>query len=188
MKLTIYDAAENSPVGWSWAAGARLYKTSGYVQHVVPAKNWADGLRRVNDLTARYKINEIQFWGHGSPGKVYVAGKPLDVNGEHKILLSLLGRSLEPNSFVWLRTCASFAGASGHSLATVLMNTLNCRVAGSTFNIGFPWHSGQHSLRPGATPAWPITEGLDVAQKPKGSSKKAPHTVPFTAMSLPDTW
>jgi hypothetical protein len=188
MKLAIYDAAENSFVGWSWAAGAKLYKASGYFQHVVPAKSWADGLRKVNDLTARYKINEIQFWGHGSPGRVSIAGQPLDVNGDHKILLTLLGRSLEPNSFVWLRTCASFAGGPGRTLASSLVKTLNCRVAGSTFNIGFPWHSGQHSVRPDALPAWPITEGLDAALKPKGSSKKAPHTVPFSAMSLPDAW
>lgn len=188
MKLAIYDAAENSPVGWSWATGAKLYKAMGYFQHVVAAHSWDDGLRRVNDLTSRYRINEIQFWGHGSPGKVFVAGKWLDVDGAHKIPLTRLGSSLEPNSFVWLRTCASFAGVPGRTLATELVSMLNARVAGSTFNIGFPWHSGQHSLRPNAVPAWPITEGLDVKGQPMGSAKKSPHTVPFAAMSLPDAW
>jgi hypothetical protein len=110
------------------------------------------------------------------------------VNADHKMLLASLGRALEPNAFVWLRTCASFAGGPGRSLATSLVKTMSCRVAGSTFNIGFPWHSGQHSLRPDAVPGWSITEGLDDKGKPLGSAKKAPHTVPFTAMSLPDAW
>ena len=188
MKIAIYDAAEKSPVGLSWALGARLFKLLGYFKHVIPAHNWSDALRDAIALSVKTPVTEIQFWGHGSPGGVYVAGEPLEAHATHRLLLTELQHVLAPDAFVWFRTCASFAGASGRTFAVAVVSKMKCRVAGSTFNIGFPWHSGQHSLRPGETPYWGASEGLNLKNEPLGSRRSAPNTIVFNRMSLPESW
>ena len=187
MRLIIYDAAENTPVGWSWAIGARLFRFSGQVQHVVAARTWAQGLQDALSLATKNRITEVQFWGHGSPGRVYVAGESLKPTRDHQRALLDLSNALDPQALIWLRTCSSFAGPSGHRFALDLSVRTGRRVAGSTFLIGL-WHSGQHSLRPGQTPSWPLTEGLDAALQPLWSQADAPNTLPFSQMDLPPSW
>lgn len=188
MKLAIYDAAENSPIGWSWAAGARLYKASGLFQHVVAARSWTQGLQDAVALARKYRFDEVQFWGHGRPGRISVDGESLKVNHDHRRLLVNLGFALEPDALLWFRVCSAFAGAPGHRLAIDLMKTTQRRVASSTFIIGFPWHSGQRSLRPGESPTWSLTEGLAADGELLPSRANAPHTLPFTATRLPSGW
>lgn len=188
MKIAMYDATENRPIGWSWAFGARLYKTLGFVHHVVAARSWVDGLQRCYAIAQKFKIDEIQFWGHGWPGLLFVNKQELLPVTEHRLLLEGLGKSLEPDALMWFRTCSSFAGVGGHVLARNIAATLGHRVAGSTYIIGAPWHSGQHSVRPGAIPSWSIHEGLDSAGEPRKSFKTAPNTLLFASMALPSEW
>jgi len=188
MRIAIYDATEKAPVGLSWSAGAWLMKTGGYVQHIIPGLSWSQALEDARAITKRHWIREIQFWGHGAPGGVFINNIPLDVDDANRRALVNLAFDMAENGLIWFRTCASFAGPRGHRFATNLMKTTQMRVAGSTFNIGFPWHSGQRSLRPGATPQWSLTEGLGVDGRPMWSSAKAPNTLMFATMSLPSAW
>lgn len=188
MKIAVYDAAETSFVGLTWRFGAQFHKMGGHFQHVVAARSWASALDACIDFTTDNVVDEIQFWGHGNPGGAFINKQALDVSKEHKTRLFTLGAMLEPNALFWLRTCASFAGAQGHAFASRFAATLDRRVAGSTHNIGFPWHSGQHSVRPGKTPDWSISEGLSRLGQPLESARHAPNTLPFSKMSLPPTW
>lgn len=188
MKIAMYDATENKPIGWAWAFGAWLFKVLGLVQHVVAAESWADGLQQCYAIAKKNKIREIQFWGHGYPGFLFVNKEALLPNSAHRLLLAGLGEQLEEGALFWFRTCSSFAGTSGHVLARNIAGMLRRRVAGSTFIIGAPWHSGQHSLEPGAIPSWSTEEGLDAKGEPMKSSKKAPNTLFFARMRLPSGW
>jgi hypothetical protein len=187
MKIIIYDASDKSLVGWSWAVGVRLFCLLGLAKHYVAARSWQEALHGALDIAVAHRVTQIEYWGHGAPGQLVLAGRLLARSGPEADLLGAVGALLEPGALVWFRTCASFAGLSGQSLASALAAALNCRVAGSTYNIGFPWHSGQRSLRPGATPAWSDTEGLE-GNRPLWSKYRAPNTVGFWAQRLPEDW
>lgn len=176
-RVMIYDASDTKPgveLADAWAAGGWLYRGLRRLDVCRGFTSWKQALDWIESLQA---VDEVQYWGHGSPGAVWLAGQRLNVDE--------LARIKVRNLF-WLRTCASFAGAPGHELASKMSRVLGCRVAGHTHNIG-PLQSGLHSLRPGAEPAWPDSEGI-AGGKAKRSTPLAPNTITCLHGSFPESW
>ncbi len=184
-RVVFFDATDTKPgleLSDAWRTGSHLYRDLRWIDHCRGFVSWRGAVEWLESLG---EVDEIQYWGHGSPGAVWLAGEPLKV--------SALANVQVKNLF-WLRTCASFAGVVGHNLAKSLTETLKCRVAGHTYNIAL-LHSGLHSLRPGETPAWSSTEGWVLAKrmghavdKIASSSPFAPNTITFLHSSFPSTW
>jgi hypothetical protein len=183
MRVIVYDATDNTLVGLSWKATAPLMVAAGVVDLRIPVVSWGHLVARLEALRG---VTQVQFWGHGSPGKAYVQnagiGPFVDMDAAADIR-----KALAPGALWWWRTCASFAGAQGHRFAVSWARALSCRVAGSTFNIGFPWHSGVHSVVPGQTPAWSTGEGMKDGRT-LWSTPRAPNTLPTWAMEIPEDW
>lgn len=128
-------------------------------------------------------ITEIQYWGHGGPGYAHVGSKSIN---QHMDRLFELRSVLAPDCLFWLRTCSSFRGEAGQEFARRLTDALGCRVAAHTYKIGFPYHSGLHSLMPGQDPYWPLREGEKKNGTTKWSQPFAPNTINMFQGDLPE--
>lgn len=181
----------------SWVAGGALYRAMGRLDAVYGARSWTDALAWLCSVEPGRPIAEVQYWGHGRWGRLYVADEVLDeralVDGHprHDDLLALRARLAGPGSLFWFRTCETFGREAGHSFATSWTRFFGCRAAGHTYVIG-PFQSGLHSLSPGQTPTWSTREGLpDGVDEPKlalMSRATAPNTITCLHGQIPEGW
>jgi hypothetical protein len=127
------------------------------------ARNFTDGLAWASSFRPSERIAELQFWGHGKWGRIFIAKESLDrsalAGGRHHLALCALRERLLPDALVWFRTCETFGAAAGHDFSRAWTDFFGCRAAGHTFVIGY-WQSGLHLLRPGDAPSWSKGEGL----------------------------
>lgn len=179
----------------SWFAGGTLMRALGRFDLVYGASCWEDALEWLLLQEAHRKILELQFWGHGGPGRVWVGNEPLGAHafaGRHQTLLGGVRDRMTPESLVWLRTCATFGGLPGMEFARLWSFALGCKVAGHTHNIGLV-QSGLHSLKPGELYSWEPEEGVEkgTIQNPtkmKGSSIFIDNTIACIQSTIPAGW
>jgi hypothetical protein len=190
LRLIVYDATGHgrAPVQplltASWVAGVELYRRYPRMLRAdasFGASSWTDALAWLCSVQPDERIDEIQYWGHGLPGRVMIAADVFGVDSlagtsPHAADLDALAYRLHQDSLVWLRTCGAFAGDVGHAFAVALAARFGCRVAGHTFVIG-PLQSGLHTLKPGQKPGWSTTEGLTPQGALLPSSTTAPNTI-----------
>lgn len=166
-RLLIYDATRPPGEFWlrtAWATGARVYKSLGRIDAYFGAHDWKSALAWVNAYEPSEPIDEIQYWGHGKWGKVYIAGSVLS---EASLLresdlapeLAALTKRMHEGSLLWFRTCETFGADPGKRFAENLTNFLGCRAAGHTYVI-HALQSGLHGLRAGERATWSGEEGL----------------------------
>jgi len=185
MRVTIYD--KNPGPGFnqwflktSWLVGCWLQKLFGKVDRYYGASNWAEALHW---LSQQGPLESIQYWGHGSPGDVWLAGKAL-----MRSSLGVLKPQLSPTSLLWFRTCSTFQGGAGYSFSMNLSTILGCTIAGHTRVIGL-FQGGLHTRKPDSYPSWPLSEG----EFPKSfwtsiGLKWGNHTVTCLATKIPEGW
>src|SRR5690349_16164330 len=123
LRLMVYDRT-CGPLTWSWWAGGHLARATGRLDGRAGFDRWTDALRWLCDQGRDHPIGEIQYWGHGHPGLVRMAGERLDRTALepghplHDDLRRLRDR-LAPGgqALFWFRTCETFAGPEGHAFA-----------------------------------------------------------------------
>lgn len=199
LKLTIYDRTCTSHgVGLStaWAAGARLYRGLGRQDASYGATSWADALAWVEAFEPSRSIGEIQYWGHGKWGRIFVDDDGLDAAAldTHARALGAIKERFLPDArtLVWLRTCEAFGANAGIDFAQRLADGLGARVAGHTFIIS-ALQSGLRALAPGKRPTWSATEGISegTADAPKAAHDSrllAPRTIHCLTNRIPAAW
>ena len=200
----VYDrtcVAKVAPVGLStaWAAGSVLYRGLNRIDAAFGATSWDDALTWLGSYEPSRPIAEIQYWGHGRWGRVYVDQDVLDgsaLGPRHRLAprIAALRERLVPGgeALIWLRTCEAFGASAGHDFAVRLADGLGTRVAGHTFIIG-ALQSGLRGLLPGHTPNWPVEEGIreGTAEKPvraHGSGITRPRTITCFEGAVPPSW
>ena len=176
-RVILYDSSPNGANGLAWAGYSRLrpgWKSIG-------AKSWDEGCAALLELGTT--IDEIQVWGHGSPGQPLIATQPIEHN--HLLIFHAMLKPYDRRPLVWFRSCSVFFGAKGQRFARKAADDLGCLVAGHTRVIWFPWQSGLYVAKPGVEPDWPVDQG-----EPKDfrSSRIAPHTIFAGRMSIPKEW
>lgn len=198
LRLLVYDATCKGTwapgLSAAWSAGATLYRGLGRVDAARGVASWGEALDFLTSHAPARPLDEVQFWGHGRFGCVFVGKERL---GEAELGSSAHGRALDAladrlgrsrrDPLVWLRTCEAFGGPSGHAFARALSRRLGCRVAGHTHVIGVV-QSGLVTLAPGEEPAWPASMGLGpLGEGGPGlaSSPAEPNTVHFLTGRLP---
>jgi hypothetical protein len=198
LRLLAYDATCKGGtwapgLSTAWGAGAALYRGLGRLDAASGVASWSEALGFLASHEPDAALEEVQFWGHGRFGCVFVGKERLGVeelaSSAHAEALDAiaarLARARAP--LVWLRTCEAFGGPSGHAFARALSRRLGCRVAGHTHVIGV-LQSGLVALAPGDEPAWPATMGLGpLGEEGPGlpSSPREPSTVHFLTGRLP---
>lgn len=176
----------------SWIAGWWLYRAMGRLDACIGVDNWADALAWLANRPG--PIAEIQYWGHGKWGELFVDQDRFDLDSlaasaPMADALDRIAEKLRPESLVWFRSCETFGALKGQRFAHACAQRLQCRIAGHTFIIG-PWQSGLHTILPGQDPHWPNDEGLALgtAQDPieaHWSARGAPNTIHFLQGHIP---
>jgi hypothetical protein len=199
MRLVVYDATQQlrppRALGLSWRYGTRLYRALGRVDAAYGAGSFADALDWLSRIEPGRSIEELQFWGHGKWGRIFIAAEALDRSvldaaHPHHAAFCALRERLAPDSLLWFRTCETLGARAGHDFAQALGDATGARVAGHTYVIGY-FQSGLHCLRPGQRPAWSMSEGLarGSAERPESalsSSLGAPNTITCLTGAIPD--
>jgi len=192
MKVMIYDRSCRGQglapgLSHAWGAGGRLFKALGRFDAIHGAWSWADGLAW---LATHDRISEIQFWGHGEWGGLWIDEEVMSatalVPGHylHDRLAAVRAR-LAPDALWWFRSCDVFGTQVGHDFARAWTRFFRCRAAGHTFHIML-LQSGLHVLGPDEEPAWSLDEGREPGlQHAAFSSWRAPHTITFLRSALP---
>ncbi|HEY5926480.1 MAG TPA: hypothetical protein VIV11_32560 [Kofleriaceae bacterium] len=167
----------------AWSAGAVLYKMLGRIDRSYGAGYWVDALDWLLEVSADRPLAEIQFWGHGEWGGLWIDEELLTIaalqpgHPVHDRLVALQSRLVPNNALWWFRSCDVFGTQVGHDFARAWTRFFNCRAAGHTHQIMF-FQSGLHVLSPGAEPSWPVDEGfVPGLPKARDSSLFAPSTV-----------
>lgn len=156
MRVTVYD--KNPGVGisqWglktSWLLGCWIQKLFGAVDEYYGAASWDEAMAWLASRPA--PIASIQYWGHGSPGVIWLAQMAMNIDK----FIETVKSKVVPESVIWWRVCSSFQGTRGHAFSKRLANELNCTIAGHTRLIG-PMQGGLHTRKPNTEPSWPVTE------------------------------
>ena len=200
LRLVVYDATGHGR-SWfqplltaSWRVGSGLYRHYPHdtrVDAIYGATSWTDAVAWLASVEPTQAVSEIQYWGHGLPGRVFIAGEAVTSSSFTQGPLAedwrAVAARLTRTSLVWFRTCGAFGGPAGHEFATTTARFFDCRVAGHTFVIG-PVQSGLHSLGAGATPGWSVDEGQGTAGELLGSLPWSPHTISFLNGAIPKGW
>lgn len=190
LRLVVYDATQRwqRPVGLglSWHYGVQLYRALGRIDRAYGARSLADALHWLAEHEPSRSIAELQFWGHGKWGKIFIDRDVLDrgvlsPGHVHHSAFNAFKERLEVDALLWFRTCETLGAAAGQDFAQALGDATGARVAGHTFVIGF-FQSGLHSLAPGTAPRWSQREGLargtpSAPEAALESSPVAPHTI-----------
>jgi len=199
LRLVVYDATQRKraprALGASWHYGTLLYRGLGRVDAGHGATSFADAFDWLDRHHPERPISELQFWGHGKWGQLFIASESLDrgvlspAHPHHDGFRRLRAR-LTPNALLWFRTCETLGAAAGQDFARALSDATGARVAGHTFVIGF-FQSGLHCLRPGMPAHWSATEGLergsaDAPERALPSSPSAPNTITCLHGRVPD--
>lgn len=199
LRLVIYDATQTSrrprALGFSWQYGTHLYRALGRVDAAFGARSFTEAFAWLTRHQPARPISELQFWGHGKWGRVFIDREPLDrdvlrPSHVHHSAFSAFRERLAPDALLWFRTCETLGARPGRDFAVALGDATGARVAGHTFVIGF-YQSGLHCLRPGLAPHWPDTEGVarGSAAQPElalPSAPNAPNTITCLNGRIPD--
>jgi hypothetical protein len=183
--LIIHDTTDPS-LSWLWALGSKTVgKLPSGRQDVLRVAGPADLrdqlIEYVNAmLDTDIRLRQVAYWGHGSPGILWVADCRMDLDTD---MASLLRPVLAgPESIFWARVCSFCAGENGQAAALDAADAFGCRFASFT-HIIHAWQSGLHVVDPGQRRAgWPTGEGNGGSA---WSTPWAPNTVLATRQSIP---
>lgn len=173
------------PVGLThaWRIGGALYHRLGRIDAWHGVSTWEDGLDWLIEISRSRTIAEIQFWGHGEWGGLWIDEQLIKIDAldrKHRLhdrFATIKTRLTGPDALWWFRCCDVFGTELGHDFARRWTRFFGCRAAGHTHQIMF-FQSGLHMLRPGEEPTWSVTEGVVPGlDRAINSSRKAPHTI-----------
>ncbi len=159
MRVTFYDKNPGKGImqanlKFAWLVGCWLQRLFGQVDDYL-------GIGSVEEMRAWLEsknttFSSIQYWGHGSPGTVWISN-----NAHSAQSFYWLAPLIRSDSVVWFRVCSLFQGSIGEKFSRLLANALGCNIAGHTRIIGI-WQGGLHTRPPNSIPSWSPVEGTEI--------------------------
>ena len=197
LRLMVYDRScrgrglELTGLSHAWAAGGAFYWALGRIDAWHGAGSWAAAFDWIVERTRNAPAVEIQFWGHGDWGGLWIDEERLTaaaLEPGHYLyhrLAQLRTRLAGPDALWWFRSCDLFGTQVGHDFARSWTRFFGCRAAGHTHSIML-LQSGLYVLAPGEEPSWPCDEGVEPGL-PHGqaSTVSAPRTITCLHNTLP---
>jgi hypothetical protein len=201
LRLVVFDRTCRSRAGLGlsrvWSSGTHLYRVLGRTDGSFAADSFGSALAWLSTFRPGRPIAEVQFWGHGKWGRIFVGREVLDRRAleprhEHHAALLRIRERMTASALWWFRTCETFGADAGRDFAAAWTTFFGCPAAGHTFVIGY-WQSGLHLLRPGMAPKWAADEGL-IEGSPAAPRRAAislpdkPNTVTCFTGRVPPGW
>jgi hypothetical protein len=193
LDIMFYDSSDwaGEQLRFSWITGGKFYQLFRGIEQHSGFDSWIEALKWLCSVEPNKKINSIQFWGHGSPGRVWINGEALSArsvlaSSEHRKFLLDLSDRLDEDAVVWFRSCNVFTGHEGKLFAVTMSKILNCKIAAHTYIVG-PWQSGLHTIKPDEKPSWSVEEGME-GEKRLWSMPWSPNTVFCLTNKIPKEW
>jgi hypothetical protein len=185
MRVAVYDknpGAGTSQWGLalSWRIGCFLHKLFGKLDDYYAASSWDEAIAWL--LTQPKPLTSVQYWGHGSPATIWLAGVAAGADMWLK-----LKPKMTTASIVWFRVCSAFQGRPGQVFAKRLAHGLGCTIAAHTRIIGV-FQGGLHTLKPGATPSWPDEEGELPGKLAKLGLRGGNNSIFCLRANVPEGW
>jgi hypothetical protein len=197
LRLMVYDRTCRGRglvpgLSHAWSVGGVLYHRLGRIDRWYGAASWAEALDWLLDASAMRPIGEIQFWGHGEWGGLWIDEELLTAaalapeHPAHARLTALKSRLVPGGEALWwFRSCDVFGTKIGHDFARAWTRFFGCRAAGHTYTINI-LQSGLHVLGPTEEPTWPLDEGVVPGlSHASESSWLAPRTVTCFHNAIP---
>jgi len=161
-----WDGPEKDALAYTWLAGGKLYRWCRYLDKVKGVGSWTEALNWMIEQGKKEPISHIQFWGHGSWGRVWIGKEALGRSTVYEESLihekwEELRQYLTGDALIWFRTCSTFGNKGGRAFAKEFTEWIGCKVAAHTHIIGL-WQGGLHSLTPGQEPYWSAEEGIQL--------------------------
>ena len=156
-RVLLVDASAYDPLRLTWRVG-HLIESRQRFTHRLYVHSWDEAMERLCAIGEREKLSELQFWGHGAPGRVLIGHHVLDANYLQSSALFQRWMAMEPfqlspSPLIWFRTCETMRGDVGRSFAEQLSGLLRCRVAGYTQYIHV-LQRGLVMVSPGGEACW----------------------------------
>src|SRR5262245_16909166 len=129
LRLVVYDATQQRrpprALGFSWRYGTHLYRALGRVDAAYGAHDFADALGWLSRVERERSIGELQFWGHGKWGRIFIAAEALDrsvLEPSHRYHSAFrdVQQRLTPDALLWFRTCETLGARAGQDFARAL--------------------------------------------------------------------
>lgn len=198
LRVMLYDRTCYGPgpipgLTTAWWLGGRLYRGLDRIDAWRGVATWAEAFDWLRSCSTDRKIGEIQFWGHGHWGGLWMDEDVIDAevmrpgHALYERLATLRDRLVQDGSALWwFRCCDLFGTQIGHDFAREWTRFFGCRAAGHTYTIEF-WQSGLHILEPGQEPYWPIDEGVVPGMShARESYRGAPRTITCLHNTIPE--
>lgn len=77
--MLLVDASAYDPLRLTWRVG-HLISSSHRFTHRLYVHSWDEAMEQLCDIGQREKLSELQFWGHGAPGRVFIGHHALDTS------------------------------------------------------------------------------------------------------------
>lgn len=185
MRVTIYDKTPGTGfMQWclktSWLIGCWLQKLFGAIDDY----HGVSSLYEINTWLKSKKttFSSVQYWGHGSPGVIWISGTPT-FSTDWMFIRPLLTKE----SILWFRICSLFQGEDGQAISRKLADGLNCTIAGHTRIIGL-WQGGLYTRKPYSLPSWPLAEGSESSWIRDDFRFWEKHTISCLRTTIPEGW
>jgi len=147
-----------------WVVGGLLYRMLRSIDYCEGFPSWGAALKWIAEFQPDMPISQIQYWGHGSPGKARLGHEALQKHSlatgqPYAKLFERIKTRFTEDTSIWFRVCTLFAGEEGREFGRRWANRLGCRIVAHTHVIGW-YQSGGHIIRPGEEADWDPMEGI----------------------------
>ena len=158
-RIVIIDSTGSGALDVSWQVAAFITTAANRFTDRVEAHSWkdaADALLRMNVEHGDAPIDEVQFFGHGSPGAALIGADRLTADSLAEPHWQAVRHIFGTPGIFWFRTCESLNGDAGRALANAVADHFGeerMRVAGHTQFI-HAVHPGLVVKVPGQRASW----------------------------------
>jgi len=157
-KVLVYDHSSSAWLQTTWHVGAFVFQRQFDATFGVTTVDAVfDSLEKfVSSQPQGYKINELQWWSHGSSGSACIGNDLfwagyMRSNPKYAHFRSL--DLFDKDAVWWFRTCSTASQDSGRQFMKSLANDLKVIVAGHLVEIG-ALQTRLVALRPNSEPWW----------------------------------
>lgn len=141
-------------LSWIWRLGSTIDRT----RHSYGVASWEEAIQVIDMVYASFaEPVDVQVWGHGNDGRVYIAGHHLPLDAFADVLQGKVRQ-------FWARSCETIRGSVGKKWALSFVRATGATYIGHAVVTNAPnplWQGRCAALKPRQLPWW-ADDGSDL--------------------------